>query len=752
MKFRTAILVTAFVGLIPRQLPAQGIFEGFGFPKVVTATGHTEVLGSVHVALRLGTVSSDTLVIDVSPLRITNTSAADIRVTTSGNITTGAVTIEAEEGRVRVPVSAGGTTGSLRVDGIRVSVSGTNSSAVTARLSWASRQNVLSAGESVIVVDQVKSGLAVDPMTDHFRIFNSNVIDGSATIVAREGYNSAFTNSTDFGQNTPMRIRVRVSDFPTGLRMRFPAVVTANESAATLTTVEGTPVDIPREDGSTDVTYNFNGSGVSAGTLESFNIVFTVSTTGPVENLQPTIELGLAPIGAAVPTTALPATNVPRYAEENLVALEGTSRIITKTLYWTGIDSSRQNRLAVYNPSSTNSNLILSGFTAAGELLAGANISNPVRLSLGANQSLDQALTEVFGAGATNIATVRVQSTGSDVVALGTASATGVSEAVALSERAVANFLVPSINESGRVYVFNPRNETVSGTLTLSTSEGLPLATKTISVAGMAAASGSIQELFGVQSDGQIRGSFGGPVIALESFGTSSTLNFVAAQVPVGLPSLYVPFFASGGGYETDLNVINSSDQAVTLSAKLVDSQGSPVAAPRSITLAPSQQLVTSISQLFQMQSFASGYVKLDVPQVARGFWTFYPAITGYARIRSGQSASTVIPLSGYPQPTSSIPTSGVTAGQFQGIALVNPTDAPVTVNLLALSPAGTVLATASVNLAAGQISSKLITEYFSVAIGEHSVIRVNSSAPVVATSITGSSNGDALRAVSALR
>src|SRR5437016_3166514 len=123
---RSAILLTA-LALLPQQLPAQGIFEGFGFPKTVMATGQTEVAGSAHVALRLGTVVSDTLVINVSPFRLTNGNASDIRITVSGNITVGAVTIDTDNSIVRVPVT-GGTNGSVRVDGIRIAIAGTNAS------------------------------------------------------------------------------------------------------------------------------------------------------------------------------------------------------------------------------------------------------------------------------------------------------------------------------------------------------------------------------------------------------------------------------------------------------------------------------------------------------------------------------------------------------------------------------------------------------------------------------------------------
>src|SRR5204863_8645171 len=133
-----------------------------------------------------------------------------------------------------------------------------------------------------------------------------------------------------------------------------------------------------------------------------------------------------------------------------------------------------------------------------------------------------------------------------------------------------------------------------SGTLTLKTSAGAVVATKSLDVDAMASVSGSLQDLFGTSVVGQIIGNFGGSVITVESFGTASTLNYVAAQVPAELPSLYVPFFATGGGYETDLNLINSSDQPVALSAQLINNQGTLVAQAQTVNIPAGQQLAAT--------------------------------------------------------------------------------------------------------------------------------------------------------------
>jgi hypothetical protein len=126
--------------------------------------------------------------------------------------------------------------------------------------------------------------------------------------------------------------------------------------------------------------------------------------------------------------------------------------------------------------------------------------------------------------------------------------------------------------------------------------------------------------------------------------------------------------------------------------------------------------------------------------------WYYYPPITGHARIRSGQSSSTVLALSAYPQTESSILNAGTAGAQYEGIALVNTSTSAATVTLQALNASGSLLGTATVNIGAGQTSAKLLSEYFSVSIPEGSVIRVTSTAPIMTTSVTGTTSGDVLR------
>src|SRR5437868_13283985 len=83
---RTKILAfLLFVVLIsPKSLPAQALFRGLGVPATVASNGQTEAAGLILVVMTSGPVMTDMLVVNMSPLQITNASASDIVVRATG--------------------------------------------------------------------------------------------------------------------------------------------------------------------------------------------------------------------------------------------------------------------------------------------------------------------------------------------------------------------------------------------------------------------------------------------------------------------------------------------------------------------------------------------------------------------------------------------------------------------------------------------------------------------------------------------
>ena len=748
MKLRFTGLAAFAVLTLSGTLSAQGLFTGSGIPTTVMATGQTEVIGSVMVSLRLGPADEGNLVINVSPLQITNINDSDIKVAATG-ITVGTLSVDRTNSLVKIPVTAGATAGSIRVDGIHVAVAGTGITSFNAQLSWEKSLNIITSGTSVPVINAVQSGLVADPVTDRFVIFNGQIFDNTGSITVHEGYATAFSNSTAFGQTTATRIKIRVTDFPSNLQMTFPATVTSPDSGATLTTLEGSAVVLPRGNGNTEVTYAFAGAGTSDNTVESFTIPFTVGLTGTPGDLQPTIEVTLAPVGLATPNSAYPSTDVPRYAEDEVLVMAGTSRTITKLLYWTGADASVSTQVNVLNPSAKFANLTFDAFDAAGNAVSGTGITNPVKVSLSANQSLVRGLSDLFGT-ATGISSIRIQSTNSDVLATVSLSGAGKTESVPFVSRGVFSAYIPVANENASVQLFNPNSVAASGALMLRSEDGAVLARALVNMPALTSASVSLSSIFNNPTRGYVTGTFNNPVVAFESFGTGAA-NMLAVQPPAGVKSLFVPFFATGNGFQTDVNLINVSDQTFTVQAQMFNSTGSPTGAAVTLTFGQNQQVALALDRLFS-QAPSSGYIRFDVPQLMKGFFAYYPSISGHSRIRSAQGGSTVIPLSAYPLQDSFVLGAGSGSNEFQGVALVNPNASAVNVTLQVLNSTGVVQSTATLSLNPGQVVSQLTTELFSGGVPAQSVVRVSASAPIVAAVITATNTLDSLRALPVVR
>jgi hypothetical protein len=311
--------------------------------------------------------------------------------------------------------------------------------------------------------------------------------------------------------------------------------------------------------------------------------------------------------------------------------------------------------------------------------------------------------------------------------------------------------MLPSFGDNAQLSFFNPQSVATTGKLTLLSMQGTTLANGTITLQPGASTFVSAQQLFGTTASGQISAQFANPVIASETSVAGNGVNYLQPQIPFEVPTWYVPFFAAGGAYETDLSFINpSTQQSVTLSAQIFDAQGNPQGSAQQVVLAPSAQLLTTVSQLFNLSGSSAGYIRIQVSPVMQWVLSYYPGIVGYARVHVGTKASTAFPFVAYPMQTLYLLNSA-SSDQYQGLAIMNPNNSAATVTVQVLDTTGSVLATSTASMKAGELSSKLLTERFGTAIPEHSIIRISSSVPVVAVSLAGSTNLSSLRAIPAL-
>src|ERR1051326_6609395 len=116
MKSKFLGILVGLIFLTPGSLVAQGLFQSFGIHRPVAATGQREILVEIIANMAPGPFAADAPVIDVSPLKITNASAADISVTTVG-LTVGATTIDTTNNLIQIPVtSSSGSTASMTIN------------------------------------------------------------------------------------------------------------------------------------------------------------------------------------------------------------------------------------------------------------------------------------------------------------------------------------------------------------------------------------------------------------------------------------------------------------------------------------------------------------------------------------------------------------------------------------------------------------------------------------------------------------
>jgi hypothetical protein len=317
--------------------------------------------------------------------------------------------------------------------------------------------------------------------------------------------------------------------------------------------------------------------------------------------------------------------------------------------------------------------------------------------------------------------------------------------------RTLASFVVPVVNQGAQLSIFNPNSSQISGTLTLLTEEAQIVSTVPVTLGALSSTTVSMAASFNTPSRGYVSANLSGPVIANESFGDSTNLNLLAIQPPAGVAVLYVPFSVVGNGFQTDVNLVNISNDTVTLKGQLYNGSGAPVGPLVLITMHPHEQLARNVTEIFP-QTAPTGFIRLEVPQLMSGFFPYYPLISGHAQIRSVQGGSTVIPVSAFPLSDQYILGSGTGASEFQGITLINPDTTTASVTLQAMNAAGTVASSTALTLNAGQVVSRLVSEFFTGGLPPQSVVRVTSSSPLVVTAVTGSTTLDTLRSLPVLK
>lgn len=215
-----------------------------------------------------------------------------------------------------------------------------------------------------------------------------------------------------------------------------------------------------------------------------------------------------------------------------------------------------------------------------------------------------------------------------------------------------------------------------------------------------------------------------------------------AQRAAAALNTLYFPQFAVAEGIETQLGLINYSDEshAVVITAHAAD--GTPFGDPVTRTLAGSESVRESVAELFELDVASVHQCWLQVTATSE-------AVNGYLSYSLTQPGGTATALvSPVAQGNQRAVFSHIATdrGFFTGLAALNPGALAANVTIAAFDPSGESLGSQTRVLLPGQRISRLVDELVPDAANQAGgFILVDSDVPIYLTSLFGAEELTAL-------
>jgi hypothetical protein len=740
--------------------------------------GVAELAGQVVLTVNSGTTVDSAFLIQYSA-PITNASAAEISVVGTGGLMgiASAPALDRTNSALTIIVPAGAAAPSqIRITGVRVALAGLNRTNVTATVSaTGSGGNTVVAGQGTVeVISSIKQPFVFQYDPNQIALSNLSAMSATATITIAENYPEAFSSAVGVaGRTVPTMIRFNpFPSIPQGVTLTFAATATSAETGATFQTASGAAETVPRSDGTTSVVYRFSGVGNSDSTIETFGFAVTVTVQPPAGTGSLAFQATLLPIGIAVPDSDFPSTDVPRYVERQ-VPDETDLQSGTVTLafpFRSQSDTGAYTGIALTNPIPFRVKLSLSAYDAGGRLISGPGITNPVDVTMPRGGQIAKLASEIFGAGfnasgaGTIIATAKASTLpGFYLEGGGNQSGNGLDGAVA-DLTPMGHWVWPTVFHQGpspytTLQIYNPGATPATATLTLFDSAGALIATATATVQPGGTRIQDLRAFFSgldpqTVTGGFVRGTSDVGLAVTENFGNDLDSNVLPGQIATQKSSYLVPHFVSGGGYSTELSVVNvDASMTAHLTLTAIDNSGAVMGGgPTNLSIPPGTQQIQTLDQLFPSlgNSLTTGYLRIDVETSHLGPFETVPAIAGSIRFTSaGGSGSTALPL--FVASASDFVYSHVAqnAGYFTGVALINPNPVAVTAGLEVFAADGVSVGTASIPLQPGAKIAKLLFELIPATAGQNGgFVRIRSALPLVSFSLFGTNDGRSLSAI----
>ncbi len=224
---------------------------------------------------------------------------------------------------------------------------------------------------------------------------------------------------------------------------------------------------------------------------------------------------------------------------------------------------------------------------------------------------------------------------------------------------------------------------------------------------------------------------------------TSKAFTLVINAAVVTMTSAF-SHFASGGGWDSSIYLVNTSASAVNVDVKFIGDNGSAISLDMTTTLSGATQAINAseltetiapnTTMLIELASPGStvsstGWVQVTSGGPIKGYEAFH-----YSSTAGAQSAGTV-PLESAFSPTFLLPYDG-TGGLQTGIALANlASNQPCTITATILNEIGDRIATGSIVLPAGGHTSFMLGDKFPATITNRGIVQFSE---VSSTNISG--------------
>ena len=414
--------------------------------------------------------------------------------------------------------------------------------------------------------------------------------------------------------------------------------------------------------------------------------------------------------------------------------------------------------IAFTNTTDFEVSIELKAFDLHGDLIVGRDILNPATLRVSSRGQTWASVGDVFGVGilSADLAKISYQS---NRAALATLFLIGDEKNTLLDggtagEIPLKTFILPNISREGdlpftTIHVFNPSADSnLEVELTLFDLTGRVVASRAVALSPQGTVIQNLTALFEIDpatfSGGYIRGSAGGDgVVAFETFGNEQSLNLLGAQpTPLHEQSYRIPHFAVGGGFDTELNLINTdSSRWVTLRISALDDQGNARLNPVQVSLGPLEQGIFNLSSLFGISSdeLAVGSLRIDLEEVLDS--SLEPAsVNGSLRLRSSDGRlSASLPLLLPHDADAFYAHIAQDLGFFTGVAVLNPHGNPVEVTVEAFDQVGDPLGESTFTLPGGGRKAKLLLELIPATAGQvGGYFRVRGAREIVSFALFG--------------